>query len=215
MKRVGWLVLGMAAVICIALGVTIGRSWYQGPAKAEQQADWVLAEDPAFKKLRAERARVTVAGIAEMRKLRAQSQRWKDSAQALLKEVDTQASAAATTAILPSGITQGDSIVRLSSALQVEQRVAARLRTEVVPMLQRIIRNDSTALWTADATIENQRLALNDEQRRNAQLTKALSDLREQTKKQGKLLGFLPSWTDEVLMVAGATYVGIQIGKGS
>jgi hypothetical protein len=185
MSRVGWLVLGM--VIVLALGIGIGRSCYREPTKAEKRADWILAEDTTFKRVRAQRDSAIQAGIAETRKLKAEAAKWKDSTQTLLQAVDAQARSAATLADLPSGISSHDSIVGLTTALEAQAKVAARLRSEVVPALQKVIQLGEFTIQTQDATIADQQLSLRDEYRRNDQLTEALRNLREETKHEGTI----------------------------
>lgn len=207
-------ILWVAGAVLISVVLLVFRGCNDNPTKAELQADWLLREDTTFKRLRAERDSVIRASEATIKKFKHATRVLTDSVEILLRDVDSQARAAAPTDI-PSGISPHDSIVHLSSALQDQIRVAARLREEVVPLLQRIIWKDSLTIFTQDATIENQRLALLDEYRRNDRLTKALSDLRNETKREGKVLGFLPSWTDEALLIVGAGYAGYRLGKGS
>jgi len=207
--------LAIPVLVGAGLLVLVLRGCDSKPTKAERQADSVLADTTRFVEDRRVRDSVIAASIAEIRKLKQGTRLLKDSVQTLIKAVDQEQAAATTLTDVPSGISPHDSIVHLSSALASQQQVAARLRLDVVPALERIIRMDSLTIWRQDATIESQRLALVEEQRRNDVLTDALKVLRVQ-KKGFQVLGIqFPGWVDEALLVGGTAVVAYRVGRAS
>ena len=202
--------LGLAAILCLAF-LGLQRACPDTPTKVERRVDSVLMDTTHFLAERHRRDSIIAAGQVETARLRKQNQALKQSVRTLLDSVDHERTEAATLTPLPSGITAHDSIVRLDSALHAQIQVAARLRDDVIPRLQQVIRLDSLTIDRQDATIADQTLALRTEWKRNDQLTQALRDLRKQG--NGKVLGFLPSWTDEAVLVVGAAYAGYKVGK--
>jgi hypothetical protein len=222
--RTLWLVI--AAAFAIGGGaILLGRGCAREPTAVEQRVDVTLATEPAWRDSVRQRDSVIAAQMAQSTLLRRDRNRWRDTARARLNRADeAQARADSATlwatnlSLIPPGITPSDSIARLTVALGAQrratveqQRVTAQLRLETIPALQTVIERDSAILALADKTIADQRLSIVQRDMRIHRLTKDLRGLRGERK--GKLLGFLPRWTDEALLVAGTAVVAYRVGK--
>lgn len=207
--------IGVASLLgAVGVSAALRGCGRGGDTKQGVKADTVLLEDTTFRRKVAEQDQTIARMKAESARLASERKVWRDSTRALLQKADTEQQVADTSGTLEPGMSPHDSIVRLAGALDMQKRVTATLRLQVIPTLEQVIATDSLIKLGMQVTIDTLTNQRNEARVRVARVTETLSDLREATKPGVRVLGLrLPSWTDDALEVTGAVVVGYAVGK--
>jgi hypothetical protein len=203
----------LLVVAFVATVVFLFRGCAAEPTATERRVDSTLATVPAWKDSLRIRDSALVESAVERHRLRELSVKQGRQIRRERARADSlQAVADSASEGIPVG-SASDSVTNLLGALDRQKQAAVQFRLVADSLESRHV-TDSLNLYMANQTLHQHAMWRVQDQRRIDRLTKDLGDLREQTKR-GKFLGFLPSWTDEALLVGAAAYGGYRLGRAS